>query len=99
MATGEIKITDYTMSDCKGNLKTLISEWEGAPKVSTDVFQQSSGHTATDLLGCLESTAQVTTSMNTLLSSTLAFFESVGAAFEETEQEATKNINSVTSYA
>lgn len=96
MGSKEIKITEYAVEDCKGNLNSLVSQWNGAPNVDTGTLQESSGSSQESLKSCLEITGQVTASMNQLLTSTLAFCTSMGIAFKESDEQASKNINSIT---
>lgn len=99
MGSKEIKITDYEVENCKGNLNSLASQWNSAPSVDTGIFLDSSGCSEESLKSCLEVTGQVTASMNQLLASTLAFCTNMGIAFKESDDQASKNIDSITANA
>lgn len=99
MGSKEIKITEYEVENCEGNLNSLISQWEGAPKVDAGIFMESSGRSEESLKSALEVTAQVNTSMDQLLASTLAFCKNMGVTFKESDAAAGKNIDSITARA
>lgn len=99
MGSKEIKITDYEVENCKGNLNSLTSQWKSAPNVDSGVFQESSGCSEESLKSCMEVTGQVTASMDQLLASTLAFCTSMGIAFKDSDEQASKNIDSITANA
>lgn len=92
----EIKITDYELKECNGNLKSLSSMWTGVPKVSEKTINVSEGYSAEKVKSCLSMTKQVSNSMQQLLDNSVAFFEALGVSFYDSDTSAAQNIESLT---
>ncbi len=96
MPSTEIKLVDYELKESQGNLKTLLTNWESVPDVPAKVINKSSGVSAIALKGCLNKTKKISNSMSLLLGNTFSFFEKAGVAFLESDSEASKNIDTIT---
>lgn len=96
MGSKEIKITEYELENSDGNLRALASNWDAVPTVSKEAISVSQGNSPQALRECLEMTQQVDVAFKTLLESSVAFFESVGIAFQEADDSASQNINTIT---
>lgn len=92
----EIKITDYELKECNGNLKSLSSTWSGVPKVSENTISTSGGNSAEQVKSCLSMTKQISSSMQQLLDNSVAFFEALGVSFHDSDTSAAQNIESLT---
>lgn len=92
----EIKITDYELKECNGNLKSLSSTWAGVPKVSEKTISTSGGNSAEQVQSFLGMTKQVSSSMQQLLDNSVAFFEALGITFHDSDTSAAQNIESLT---
>ena len=95
MGNGQITILEYTLEDCKGNLRSLQSNWGQVPAVPSSTITCSKGYSAEAVADTLKITGQVSMSFDRLLYNSVLFFEKMGVAFEESDQEAAKNINSI----
>ena len=96
MSSTEIKLVDYELKESQGNLKTLLSNWESVPDAPTKIITKSSGVSAKALKDCLKETKKISNSMSLLLGNTCSFFEKAGVAFLESDSEASKNIDTIT---
>lgn len=92
----EIKITDYELKECNGNLKSLSSMWADVPKVSEKTISTSGGNSAERVQSCLSMTKQVSKSMQQLLDNSVTFFEVLGISFHDGDFSAAQNIESLT---
>mgnify|MGYP004563588673 CR=1 FL=1 len=92
----EIKITDYELEECNGNLKSLSSTWAAVPKVSGKTIGTSRGHSAEQLITCLNMTKQISKSMQQLLDNSVMFFEELGISFQDSDASAARNIETLT---
>lgn len=92
----EIKITDYELKKCNGNLKSLSSTWASVPIVAEKTISISKGYSAEDVQCCLGMTKQVSTSMQKLLDNSVAFFVALGISFQDSDISAAQNIESMT---
>lgn len=88
MAKEEIKIDEYEIENCRGNINLLQSEWEGLPKFPSKPLNTSSGYSAKQINDFSDATHQVSKSFSLLLSNSSTFFESVGVSFKETDEKA-----------
>ena len=92
----EIKITDYEVKECNGDLKSLSSMWAGVPTVSEKTISTSGGNSAERVQSCLGMTKQVSNSMQRLLDNSVAFFQALGISFHYSDTSAAQNIESLT---
>lgn len=94
MSNKEISITEFELEDCKGNLRTLQANWESVPAVPVAVMTTSRGNSPEAVKNCLEATAQVSDAFDDLLENSLTFFQSMGIAFQESDEKAAQSLSS-----
>lgn len=92
----EIKITDYELKECNGNLKTLSSTWMSVPEISDKTITKSKGYSADSVKSCLDVTMKMSNAMQQLLDNSVTFFESLGISFHDSDASAAQNIDSLT---
>lgn len=95
MADKEIKIVDYELANCEGNLLTICSEWESTPRVSKDEVYYSEGRSANKLLEIIEVATMVQKSLENLLQNTLSFLVKTGVEFKTADEEGAQYIDSI----
>lgn len=96
MADKEIKIAEYELADCEGNLKSIKSAWAAVPKISTEEIEESSGNSRNCIVDIIEVSDMIRASFDKMLDNTMSFFTELGIAFETADDEASKQINSIT---
>lgn len=96
MSKQEISITEFELQDSKGHLGSLKTNWEQVPTVPTSTLSVSKGQSADAVRDSLEATKQVSDSFHTLLDNSLNFFTQMGIAFQESDEKASQNIDSIT---
>lgn len=92
----EISIVDFELQECNGSLSKLISNFGSAPKIDKNLLSESKGHSAKGFRSGLEASSQVSQSMQSLLDNSLRFFTQAGVSFQESDQEAARNVNTIT---
>lgn len=95
MSNQEISIIGFQLEDCKGDLGGLKSNWMHVPTISSTVLEESKGSTVQMVVASLESTKQVKESFDSLLENSLDFFTKMGIAFQQNDEKAAQNINSL----
>lgn len=93
MAKDEIRIDEYEIENCKGNINLLKNEWENLPSFSISPSEKSSGYSAERINDCSDTAHRVSKSFSLLLSNSIAFFESVGVSFKETDEKAASSFS------
>ena len=96
MSKQEISITEFELQDSKGHLGNLISNWAQVPTIPIETLIESKGHAAKSDHNSLEATTQVYNSFQMLLDNSMDFFTQLGVAFQESDETASRNINSIT---
>lgn len=96
MSKQEISITEFELEDSKGHLAKLKFNWAKVPTISASVISESKGNSADKVKSHLESTNQVSDSFQVLLDNSLSFFSQMGIAFQESDEKASQNIDSIT---
>lgn len=95
MSDKEITIVEYELVKSNGNLKTLRGSWDGMPKIP-DLLDESKGAAADAARDCGAAAGQVRASLSQLLESSIAFFERAGISFQEADQNAAENVDTLT---
>ena len=96
MSNNEIRITQYELENCNGNLKQLFSAWFSVPKVSSSMVSISTGKSADVIKSSLDLTEEVSKSFQSLLYNSIHYFESIGIAFQESDEAALRSIDTIT---
>ncbi|MCD7804394.1 MAG: hypothetical protein LUH03_04470 [Oscillospiraceae bacterium] len=96
MSKAEICVAELELENCKGDLGTLRADWQQALAVSATTLTESKGKTADAVSDCINVTKQVTSSFQTLLDNTYDFFTQMGVVFRESDEEAARNIDTIT---
>lgn len=96
MANNEISIVEYGIDDCKGNLRELRSMWAGVPTVSASEVEESDGMSATCIRETADATNMIREAFDRLLDSTIRFLEQTGIRFEESDNAAKNNVDTIT---
>ena len=95
MGDNEIKITEFQLIECNGNLKTLSRQWKNVPNLTGDIIKKSEGYSAEDVKLSLDATKQVSNELDTLLNNSILFFENLGISFKESDEAASKYIETI----
>lgn len=96
MGNQEICITEFKLEESEGNLRTLQTNWGMVPVISESTIDTSKGKSAECVSSSLGVTTQVSNSFQTLLDNSIRFFEQLGISFKESDEAASKNIDSIT---
>ena len=94
MADKEIKLSDYELDACGGNLKTLAAAWGSVPKIGCRI-KKSRGSSADSIRDLPEAVKECSAAVNRLLSNSVGFFAAVGVSFEESDRTAAQNIDTL----
>ena len=94
MSAKDIKIDAFKLQDCNGNLNALRGNWAAAPKL-TELASDNVGSTAERLREYRMQANTLTTSLDTLLSNSVGFFQRVGITFVEADKKAEDNLNTI----
>lgn len=96
MSNQEICITKFELQDSKGHLGNLRTNWTHVPTIPVETLSESKGASATAVQNSLKATTQVSASFQTLLDNSVEFFTRMGIAFQESDEAASQNIDSIT---
>ena len=96
MSNNEICITEFELADSKGHLGQLKENWMQVPSVPESTLSQSQGASAKAVCASLQATTQISQSFQVLLDNTVEFFDKVGIAFHESDENAARNIDTIT---
>lgn len=92
MAKSEISIDKYQLKIDKGNMKSLLSNWIGIPKVKISTDGKSVGLCATKVSETCEEANAVKAEFQNLLNNSIGFFEAAGIKFEEVDNNSADSI-------
>lgn len=85
MSDKEIKISEYGVADCAGNINNLMTIWDAVPDI-TGAFNKSTGSAKFEANACLEETSTIKEKMSELLVASKSFLEKAGMTFEAADE-------------
>lgn len=97
MSSKEITVSTYELTASNGNLKVLSSNWGAMPSISAASISESKGKSAECIKDISDVTQQVSKSFAQLVDNTVGFLSSVGISFEDADNTAAQNIDTLSS--
>ena len=97
MDSKEITISSFELTESNGNLKALASNWSAVPNVTSAGMAKSKGDSVDRILDVADVTQQVSKAFSRMIDNTIGFLAAVGVSFEDADNSAAQNINTLSS--